>query len=51
MFDCFLIVEAAKNQAPHNPHNTISGVKCLIGRGFDDDEVKQELESFPFKVI
>jgi heat shock protein 5 len=46
-----LIGEAAKNQAPQNPYNTIFDAKRLIGRRFDDDEVKLEIKSLPFKIV
>ncbi|KAF2674731.1 heat shock protein-like protein [Microthyrium microscopicum] len=46
-----LIGEAAKNQAAMNPANTVFDVKRLIGRRFDDDTVKKDIISWPFKVI
>ncbi|ROT35029.1 hsp70-like protein [Sodiomyces alkalinus F11] len=46
-----LIGEAAKNQAAMNPRNTVFDVKRLIGRPFDDPDVKKDMESWPFKVI
>ncbi|KAF2099385.1 heat shock protein-like protein [Rhizodiscina lignyota] len=45
-----LIGEAAKNQAAMNPENTVFDVKRLIGRRFDDETVKKDIESWPFKV-
>ncbi|KAH6638065.1 heat shock protein 70 family [Boeremia exigua] len=46
-----LIGEAAKNQAAMNPENTVFDVKRLIGRRFDDETVKKDIQSWPFKVI
>jgi heat shock protein 1/8 len=46
-----LIGEAAKNQAAMNPANTVFDIKRLIGRRFDDDTVKKDVESWPFKVV
>ncbi|PSN69559.1 heat shock protein-like protein [Corynespora cassiicola Philippines] len=45
-----LIGEAAKNQAAMNPENTVFDVKRLIGRRFDDETVKKDVQSWPFKV-
>ncbi|KAJ3378732.1 ATPase with role in protein import into the ER [Entophlyctis sp. JEL0112] len=46
-----LVGDAAKNQAPMNPTNTIFDAKRLIGRRFDDPDVQSDMKHFPFKVI
>jgi len=46
-----LVGDAAKNQAPMNPYNTIFDAKRLMGRPFDDKDVQSDLKHFPFKVI
>lgn len=45
-----LVGTPAKNQAVTNPENTIYSVKRLIGRRWDDQEVKQDLEFLPFEM-
>jgi len=45
-----LIGEAAKKQAASNPKRTIFGVKRLMGKRFNDDEVQEDLEMYPFRV-
>ncbi|KAJ7050290.1 heat shock protein 70 [Mycena amicta] len=46
-----LIGEAAKYQAAMNPTNTVVNVKRLIGRGFDDENVQDDIKHFPFTVF
>ena len=46
-----LIGDAAKNQAPQNPSNTVFDAKRLIGRPFDDSDVQKDTKHFPFKVV
>ncbi|KAJ2772470.1 ATPase with role in protein import into the ER, partial [Coemansia nantahalensis] len=46
-----LIGDAAKNQAPSNPENTIFDAKRLIGLRYADKEVKRDMKHWPFKVI
>ncbi|KAF9036256.1 heat shock protein 70 [Panaeolus papilionaceus] len=45
-----LIGEGAKQALHSNPANTVFDVKRIIGRKWEDREVKQELKHFPFKV-
>lgn len=46
-----LVGDAAKNQAPSNPSNTIFDAKRLIGRNWDDKTVQQDIKHFPYKVV
>lgn len=41
----------AKRQGVTNPENTLFSVKRLIGRHFDDEEVKRDMKTLPYKVI
>lgn len=45
-----LIGDAAKNQVAMNPTNSVFDAKRLIGRKFDDAEVKQDMKHWPFEV-
>ncbi|KAH9458125.1 hypothetical protein MJO28_005187 [Puccinia striiformis f. sp. tritici] len=46
-----LIGDAAKNQAAMNPRMTVFDAKRLIGRRFDDSDVKKDMVHWPFTVI
>jgi len=46
-----LVGQPAKRQAVTNPEHTIFAVKRLIGRNFEDEKVKKDIESSPFKII
>ncbi|WRT66460.1 heat shock protein sks2 [Kwoniella shivajii] len=46
-----LIGDAAKNQSAMNPRNTVFDAKRLIGRRFDDSDVKKDMKHWPFAVI
>jgi L1 cell adhesion molecule like protein len=46
-----LVGDSAKNQAAMNPRNTVFDAKRLIGRRFDDAEVKADRKVWPFNVV
>jgi molecular chaperone DnaK len=46
-----LVGAPAKRQAVTNPHNTLYGVKRLIGRAFQEDEVQKDIQYVPFKIV
>ena len=46
-----LVGQSAKRQAVTNPENTLFAVKRLIGRNFEDETVKKDIASAPFKII
>jgi len=46
-----LIGDAAANQAPRNPENTVFDAKRLIGRKFAEPEVQEDMKHWPFKVV
>lgn len=46
-----LVGKVAQRQRVTNPKNTIYGIKRLIGRKFEDKEVKHDLEISPYKII
>ncbi len=41
----------AKRQAVTNPENTVFSVKRLIGRGFEDQEIQEDIKLVPFKIV
>ncbi len=41
----------AKRQAVTNPENTVFSVKRLIGRRFEDAEVKKDVSLVPYKIV
>lgn len=45
-----LVGQTAKRQAVINYENTIFSAKRLIGRAYDDTEVKRDIKLFPFKI-
>jgi molecular chaperone DnaK len=46
-----LVGQVANRQRVTNPTNTIFGVKRLIGRKFDDEEVQRDLKLMPYKIV
>ena len=46
-----LVGKVAGRQRVTNPKNTIYGIKRLIGRKYEDDEVKHDLDIMPYKIV
>lgn len=46
-----LVGQVARRQAVTNSQNTIYEVKRLIGRRFEDKEVKRDLDLMPYKIV
>lgn len=46
-----LVGAPAKRQAVTNPHNTLYGVKRLIGRRYEEDEVQKDIKYVPYKIV
>ena len=46
-----LVGQAAKRQAVTNAANTVYAVKRLMGRKFDDPEVKRQAQNAPYKIV
>ena len=49
--DEIVVGEPAKRQAVTNPKNTIYAAKRLIGRRYDEDVVRRDMEIVPYKII
>lgn len=47
----FSVGDAAKNAYASNPENTVFDAKRLIGRKYDDPEVKRDQKHWPFKIV
>src|SRR5258706_10194545 len=46
-----LVGQIARRQAITNPENTISAVKRLIGRRYDDPLVQKAMKVLPYKIV
>lgn len=46
-----LVGVLAKRQSVTNPENTVFSVKRLIGRSFEDKEIKEDIKLVPFKIV
>ena len=46
-----LVGKVAQRQRVTNPKNTIYGIKRLIGRKYEDKEVKHDLDISPYKIV
>ena len=46
-----LVGKVAQRQRVTNPKNTIYGIKRVIGRKFDDEEVQRDLKISPYKIV
>ncbi len=46
-----LVGQQAKRQAVTNPENTLFAIKRLIGRKFDTEPVRKDIQISPFKII
>src|SRR6478736_7492528 len=46
-----LVGQVANRQRVTNPTNTIFGIKRLIGRKFESEEVQRDIELMPYKIV
>ncbi|MCL2085815.1 molecular chaperone DnaK [Candidatus Saccharibacteria bacterium] len=46
-----LVGQVAQRQRVTNPKNTIYGVKRLIGRKFDDEEIQRDIKIMPYEIV
>jgi molecular chaperone DnaK len=46
-----LVGQPAKRQAVTNPHNTLFAIKRLIGRKFEDEVVRRDINMVPYKIV
>jgi chaperone protein DnaK len=46
-----LVGQSAKRQAVTNPKNTLSAIKRLVGRRYDEDVVRRDIKLVPYKIV
>ncbi|BBA84711.1 chaperone protein DnaK [endosymbiont of Euscepes postfasciatus] len=46
-----LVGQPAKRQSVTNPKNTLFAIKRLIGRKFNDEEIKKDINIMPYKIV
>jgi molecular chaperone DnaK len=46
-----LVGQIARRQAITNPENTVSAIKRLMGRRYEDPEVQKAIKIYPYKII
>ncbi|GHJ85133.1 hypothetical protein NliqN6_1535 [Naganishia liquefaciens] len=46
-----LVGDAAKNQAPQNPENTVFDAKRMVGRQYSESDMQKDMKHWPFKVV
>jgi molecular chaperone DnaK len=46
-----LVGQSAKRQAVTNPNNTLHAIKRLIGRRYEDEVVRRDINMVPYKII
>ena len=46
-----LVGQSAKRQAVTNPNNTLHAVKRLIGRRYEDEVVRRDINMVPYKIV
>ena len=49
--DEVIVGQSAKRQSVTNPANTLFAVKRLIGRRFDDEVVKRDMDMVPYNIV
>ncbi|QMU61258.1 MAG: molecular chaperone DnaK [Gammaproteobacteria bacterium] len=46
-----LVGQAAKRQSVTNPKNTLSAIKRLVGRRFDEEAVQKDIKLVPYNIV